>query len=185
MLEKYKDILNEEQINEIKGFIDEEKSKAVEGLITNEQLNKIVQSETDKVRTEYVKKVKALEEELAGLKPKEKSDAEIELENKLKEMQEKEQELAQKERYFKTVEVLSKNGISPSLAKYINIDIENEEEIENFKNTFNQTLMNNNYKPSSHQSNEGITKEDFSNMSYSERLEIYKENPELFKQLSK
>ena len=185
MLENLKEVLSEEQVQELQGFIESEKAKATEGLITDEQLQKSIQSETDKVRTEYSKKVKVLEEELQGLKPMQKTEQEIELENKLKEMQDKERELQQKERYFKTVEVLEQHNIPPTLAKFINIDIDNAEEIENFKNTFNQTLMSSGYKPSGHKSNEGITKEDFAGMSYSERLELFKTNPDLFNKLSK
>ena len=51
---------------------------AKEGLFGEEELNKRVQSETDKVRTQYVQKIKDLEAKL----PVEKSEQELALETK-------------------------------------------------------------------------------------------------------
>ena len=47
--------------------------------LTDEEIQKKIQGAEDKVRTEYSKKIKTLEEELKTLKPKEKSKSEIEI----------------------------------------------------------------------------------------------------------
>ena len=58
------------KLEELQGFNDEQL----------EMVKKLIQSETDRVRTEYSKQIKELEQ----YKPKEKSQAEIDLENRLK-----------------------------------------------------------------------------------------------------
>lgn len=50
---------------------------------TEEDVNKIKQGAEDRIRTEYSKKIKALEQELETFKPK-KSNAEIELEERIR-----------------------------------------------------------------------------------------------------
>ena len=55
---------------------------AKEGLFGEEELNRRVQSETDKVRTQYVQKIKDLE----GKLPVEKSEQELALETKEREL---------------------------------------------------------------------------------------------------
>ena len=96
--------------------------------LSDEQLEKIIQSETDKVRTKYVKQIKELENKLAGF-------------------EEKAKEYEQKEKYYKTVDVLEKNNIPSQLAKYVNIDIDNEEEIEELKEIFKDNKVDTGYKP--------------------------------------
>lgn len=116
-------------------------NKNQEGLqdkgLSDEQLEKIIQSETDKVRTKYSKQIK-------------------ELESKLAEFEEKTKEYEQKEKYYKTKEVLEEHNIPSSLAKYINIDIENEEEIEELKKVFEN--KDTGYKPKQNRTEDAYTK---------------------------
>ncbi len=50
----------------------------------------------------------------------------------------------------------------------------------------NNSALNNSFKPQKHNSNKtSITKEDFNKMSYMERMNLYKENKELYNKLSK
>lgn len=148
------------------------------------ELEKYIQSETDKVRTKYSQEKKALEEELLKYKPKDKTDAEKALEAKIKELQDKENALLQKEREYKLQETLQANNLPKELAKYLNGD-----DIETISKEvgaiLNQHLLNNGFKPNNHKSTETtITKEKFKKMSYSEREKLFNENPELYKRLS-
>ena len=67
----------------------------IEGL-TQEQIDavtKLVQSETDKVRTKYSTELKTVNDELAQYKPAEKSDAEKALEQRIANLEAKELQL--------------------------------------------------------------------------------------------
>ncbi|HSH50517.1 MAG TPA: hypothetical protein VK982_02230 [Bacteroidales bacterium] len=149
-------------------------AQAKEGLFTQEQLNTKVQSETDKVRTEYSKKIKDLESKL----PKEKTKKELELEERLADLDAKEKE-------YKIKDMLNKEKLPTELSKYINIaddDIDNAgQEITNILNNY---MLDNNHKPKKHnKSGDAITKEQFSKMNYAERIKLEQSNPELYKKL--
>jgi hypothetical protein len=94
-------------------------AQAREGLFGEEELNKRVQSETDKVRTQYVKQIKDLE----GKLPVEKSEQELALEVK-------ERELKQLEKSLTVKSVLQKNNLPENLAKYLDFEDANEFESE-------------------------------------------------------
>ncbi|SHH31675.1 hypothetical protein [Sporanaerobacter acetigenes] len=111
----------------------------MEGLnITDEQLQKLIQSETDKVRTNYSKQVK-------------------DLEGKITEYEEKQKEYEQKEKYYKTIDVLKENNIPSQLAKWIDIDIENEEEINELKKVFKNN-KDTGYKPQTQRKDDDYSK---------------------------
>lgn len=155
---------------------------------TEEEVNKMVQSSTDKVRTEYSQKIKTIECELEKYKPKEKSKNEIELEEKLKVLEQKEKDLLAKENQFKVSETLEMNGINKQLAKYLNFsDVEDMDNyIGEIKELLNKQLLSNSFNPKNHASNkDSITKEQFDSMNYSEKVKLYQENQELFERLSK
>ncbi|OOO67090.1 hypothetical protein BS638_06040 [Clostridium tepidum] len=159
---------------------------------TEEEVNKKIQSAEDRVRTEYSKKIKQMEEELKELRPKEKSQEQLDMEARIKALEQKEKEVQAKELQLKVSKTLSDNGLPSQLSKYINL--QGVEDVESYlgevKNVLtehiNNTALNNSFKPSNHNSNkEKISKEDFNKMSYMERMNIYKENKELYNKLSK
>ena len=155
--------------------------------LTQEQIetvNKAIQSETDKVRTDYSTKLKTVNDELAKFKPAEKSDVEKQLELKQKELEEKERELFNKELSYTIKEKLSAKGLPSELAKYISVGDDVDATIEELGGTLNNYFLNDTYKPSNHSKNEGITKEQFKKMSYMERNKLFETNPELYKKLS-
>ncbi|MBE6066188.1 MAG: hypothetical protein E7211_00590 [Clostridium lundense] len=175
----------------------EETTKEVETKVdikpfTEEELNKKIQSETDKVRTEYSKKIKDYEAKIKELTPIQKSDEELEIEARLKALEDKEKEVQAKELELKVSETLENNGLPKQLAKYLNI--QGTEDLESYLGEvkevltkhLNDTSLNNTYKPNSHQTTKDtITKEQFNKMSYMERLNIFKTNEELYNKLSK
>lgn len=147
-------------------------AQAKEGLFPEEELNKMVQSETDKVRTQYVQKIKELE----GKLPVEKTEQELALEKK-------EQELKQLEKNLVVKSVLQKSNLPDELAKYFNFD--NAEEFEKeFSEVINKKTLEDSFKPTDHKSNQGITKEQFKKMNYQERVALEENNPTLFQALS-
>lgn len=155
--------------------------------LTDEQMeviNKTIQSETDKVRTDYSAKLRNVNEELSKYKPAEKSDAEKLLEEKQKELELKEKELANKELSYTVKEKLSAKGLPSELAKYINIGDDVDTTIEELGGTLNNYFLNGTYKPTKHNKNEGLTKEQFKKMGYLERAKLLETQPELYKALS-
>lgn len=132
-----------------------------------EEVTKSIQSETDKVRTEYSKKVKELEK----FKPVEKTETEIELEKTKKELES-----------IKFQSSLKKLGINDDMVKYIRSDID-VEEFSKFYKGFT-TVTQNDFIPNQHNTgNNGITKEQFKSMGIEERTKLYSENPSLYQQL--
>jgi len=147
-----------------------EETKKIE--FTEEQqkhVEKLVQSETDKVRTEYSQKINELKEQI----PKPKDEKELELETRVKELEHKEKMLDLKSN-------LTDKGFNVKLADYLRTDADVEKLTELLKSN------NNDYVPSNKKKTDSkITKEDFKNMGYFERAKLYQDNQELYKQLTK
>lgn len=154
--------------------------------LTTEQMevvNKAIQSETDKVRTEYSKKIKDLE----GKLPKELSADEKALQERIKAFEEKEKALQEKELKTNFQAKLKDKGLSEQLADYLNIQgVEDlETYIEDIAKVINVQL-DDGYKPKDHEKqNSKITKEQFNNMNYVERMNLYNINKTLYDALSK
>lgn len=154
--------------------------------LTTEQMevvNKAIQSESDKVRTEYSKKIKDLE----GKLPKELSADEKALQERIKALEEKEKALQEKELKTNFQAKLKDKGLSEQLADYLNIQgVEDlETYIEDIAKVINIQL-DDGYKPKGHEGgNSKITKEQFNNMNYVERMNLYNNNKTLYDALSK
>lgn len=141
----------------------------------NETIEKIVQSETDKVRTKYSNDIKDLQSKL----PKEKTEQEIEFETRLKDLEAKESE-------YKLKDTLTNLGLPMQLANFLKGSDDLETFGKEFADILNQHVLNSGYKPSNHKSTETtITKEQFKKMNYSEREKLFETNPELYKALTK
>lgn len=133
------------------------------------KLEKLIQSETDKVRTDYSQKLKLANDELESLRPKEKSDVEIELEQLKEELN--------KAKFEKSLKEI---GVDDGLSKYLKSDIDLDEFGTYYKG-FAQERKD--YVAKKHMNNCGITKEQFRAMNISEKTKLYQENPELYKTL--
>lgn len=168
-------------IEEYNADIAEVTNKAKEGLFGEDEISKRIQSETDKVRTEYSKKLKTTEDELAKFKPVEKSDAEKELDKRIAELETKQKEIDSKEKSMKVQELLTGSNMPKDLAKYLNLGDDTETSIKEVVNILSQHMS---YKPVNHKKTETITKEQFKAMKYSERAKLAEDNPELYETLS-
>lgn len=157
--------------------------------LTDEQMalvSKYVQSETDKVRTDYSAKLKTANDELAQYKPKQKSESELALEQRIANLEAKEKEVANKERAMTIADKLKAKGLPSELAQYLNLGEDIDGSIDKVGDTLGNYFLGQVSNPSgNHATNKGITKADFAKMSYSERAKLFQENNELYKALSK
>lgn len=159
--------------------------KEIQGL-TDEQISlveKLVQSETDKVRTDYSAKLKTANEELSKFKPKEKSESEKALEDRIAALEEREKDIASKERAMTIASKLKEKNIPEGLAQYLNLGEDIDSEIEKVGTALGDYFLQNGDKPAGHNTHKGITKADFQNMSYAERAKLYQENNQLYQTL--
>lgn len=159
----------------------------IQGL-TEEQISlveKLVQSETDKVRTDYSAKLKTATEELAQYKPKEKSASELALEERISALEKREKEIADRERSITVADKLKAKGLPAELSGFLNLGDDVDAGIEKVGTALGNYFLNNGDKPGGHSTNKGVTKEQFQNMSYSERAKLFQENKELYQALSK
>lgn len=131
----------------------------------NSAVDKTIQSENDKIRTEYSKKVRELEK----FKPIEQTSEQIELANLKKELADT--------KFSKTLKDI---GVDDSLAKFIRSDA-NVEELGTFIKGFAQAQKD--FIPSLNMSDTSITKEQFKKMGITEKTKLYESNPELYNQL--
>ena len=154
--------------------------------LTEEQLasvQKLIQSETDKVRTKYSNELKTANEELAKYKPKEKTQEEKDLETRIRNLELKEAELAAKEKDVRIKGKLEEKGLPVGLADYLRL--ETDEDIEKVGSELANYFLNNGVKPTHHAKSKPVTKEQFRNMSYGQRAQLFNDNPELYKALAK
>ena len=132
-------------------------------------LDRYVQSECDKVRTDYSKKLKTAEDERDALKPKDKSETELVLDKRATELSKRERMLALKE-----------INVPAEFADLIRDDADISKLSDLFRG------VQGSYVPADHKDGGStITKSDFSAMSYSKQAELYAQNPELYELLTK
>ena len=162
--------------------------------LTLEQVKKMIQSETDKVRTEYSKKLKALEkekEELEKAKMTEEEKAKYELEKYQKELAEKEKAIALKELTIITGDLLKENGLPFEFRDFlIGTDEEDTKlKISLFKKEWDKAIkaeVESRFKASGREINKGskrtMTREEIMKIQDpSQRIRAIRENQDLFK----
>lgn len=142
----------------------------------NEVVEKVVQSETDRVRTEYSTKIKEIETKI----PQDKTEEEIALEQRIKAVEEKEKQ-------YKLIDILEQKKLPRELSKYLSV---NEEQFDTFGDELASVLGNltkdNTFTPSNHRKTETVvTKDKFKTMSYMEREKFSNDHPELYQEYTK
>jgi len=144
--------------------------------LTQDELDKRIQSAEDKLRTKYSKKIKDLEKKLSDITPVEKSEQEKDYEERLArlEARERAQELNEK---------LDSKGISRDFAKYISSDVDVEDFSKMLDNYVSSKNKQNAYVPTGHKSMKSLTKDEFRRMDSKEKTKLYNENPELYRTL--
>ena len=130
-------------------------------------LTKMVQGETDAVRTDYTKQIKELEQ----YKPKEKTETEKALEAAQNELNQ-----------FKFEKTCKEKGIDANLAQYLKSDVD----LDAFTKVYQTAQQSSdNFVPNSINTvSKELSKSDFEKMDYTQRMSLYNENPELYSQLN-
>ena len=146
--------------------------------LTNEELNRRIQSAEDKLRTKYSAKIKDLEKQIAESKPVEKSEQEKDYEKRLAALEVREKALALND-------ALTAKGIDKGLAQYLRDDVDVDalsSVLDSFVLTRNKQ---NSFVPTGHKSGETMTKEEFKRLSMDAKERLFAESPELYRSLAK
>lgn len=151
--------------------------------MTKEEYNKAIQSAEDKVRGKLSKQIKELEKQVSELKPVEKSQEEIDLENRIAELKESEKQVAMREQKVAKMEMLSEKGLDKSLIDYLKDDADVDSLSELVDKMVSKKMKNKGYVPSDHTSDLKITPEEFQKMRYSEKVELYNTHPNTYRRL--
>ena len=147
------------------------------------EFDKKIQSECDKLRSGYTKKIKELEGKITELSPVEKSETELELERRLSELEKTQKELDAQKSFMALQDTLQSKGIDKSIASYLKDDVDVDGFTTAFQNVLKEVTKSNAYVPDTHNAGDKITAEEFSKMKYSEKVEIMNKSPELYKRL--
>ena len=146
--------------------------------LTNEELNKRIQSAEDKLRTKYSAKIKDLQKQIADSKPVEKSEQERDYEKRLAALEAREKAVALND-------ALTAKGIDKSIAQYLRDDV-NVDELSSFLDSFvTSRNKQNSFVPTGHKSGETMTKEEFKRLSMDAKERLFAESPELYRSLAK
>lgn len=151
--------------------------------ISKGDFDKTIQSTEDKVRGKMSKTIRELEEKIKALTPIEKTQEQIELENRIAALEASEKEVQNQKRKLDIQEQLSEKGLDKSLADYIKDDIDIDALADIIEKMFREYTKFNGFVPSSHDTADELTAEEFKKMKYSEKEKIMREKPELYKRL--
>lgn len=146
--------------------------------------DKAIQSAEDKVRGKMSKTIKELEAKIKELTPEEKSQEQIELENRLAQLEESEKAIAEKQRRLEFQEKLSDKGLNKKLVDYLNDNVDIEAFSDLIQNIMTNRAKSNGYVPVDHSSDSKISQEDFAKMTYSQKVELQRNHPETYRRLS-
>lgn len=146
--------------------------------------NKAIQSAEDKLRGKYSKEIKELKDKIQELTPVQKSQAEIDLENRIAALEESERNIAAQKRRLDVQENLSNKGVDKALVDYLKDDADVDALVNIIDGIVKSRMKSNGYVPTEHSSDEKVTPEEFKRMTYSQKVELSERSPELFKRLS-
>ena len=145
--------------------------------------DKAIQSAEDKVRGKLSKEINTLKEKIKELSPVEKSQAEIDLENRIAALEESERQVQEQKRKLEIQELLSGKNLDKSLVDFLKDDADVEALSNIIDEIVKSRMKSNSYVPGDHTSDDKVTPEEFKKMSYSQKLELSEKSPELFKRL--
>lgn len=148
------------------------------------EYDKAIQSAEDKVRGKMSKTIKELEKKASELSPVEKTPEQIDLENRLAALEAKEKEVAHRERKALVQEQLVNGGLDKGLADYLKDDVDVDALSSLVNEIVKSRLKSNGYVPQDHSSDDKVTPEDFKNMTYTQRVALQTNKPDLFRRLS-
>ena len=125
--------------------------------------------------------IKPIQEELEGLKPKEKTQAEIELEERIKALEDRERAIAEQEKATAFRNSVKEKGIAEELIPFLNAEVD----LEQLSGVMKELELASSFEPNVPRSEpSGITKEQFQKMGYTERMQLFETNKALYDKLS-
>ena len=145
--------------------------------------NKAIQSAEDKVRGKAAKEIRDLQAKIKELSPIEKTQAEIDVENRLAALEASEKAVAERERKIAVQEKLSGSGLDKALADYLKDDVDVDKLSALVEGIVKSRMKENGYVPSNHSSDDKVTPEEFKKWSYSNKEKFAQEHPESYKRL--
>ena len=145
--------------------------------------DKAIQSAEDKVRGKLSKQIRDLEAKVKELSPVEKTQAEIDVENRLAALEASEKAVAERERKIAVQEKLSANGLDKTLADYIKDDADVDALSSLVEDIVKSRMKASGYVPNDHSSDDKVTPEEFSKWTYSQKAEFAQKHPESYKRL--
>ena len=148
------------------------------------EYDKAIQSAEDKVRGKMSKTIKELEKKVIELSPVEKTPEQIDLENRLAALEAKEKAVADRERKALVQEQLINGGLDKGLADYLKDDVDVDALSSLVNEIVKSRLKSNGYVPQDHSSDDKVTPEDFKKMTYTQRVALQTNKPDLFRRLS-
>ena len=157
--------------------------KSTDKVVTMSQIDfdKAIQSAEDRVRGKMSKTIKELQEKVKELTPVEKTQDQIDLENRIAALEKSEKEVAAQKKRLDIQEQLSGKGIDKSMVDFLRADADLEA-FSDLIDTITKTRMKSSgYVPGEHTSDDKITPEDFKKMTYSEKVNFSQAHPEAYK----
>ena len=157
--------------------------KSTDKVVTMSQIDfdKAIQSAEDRVRGKMSKTIKELQEKVKELTPVEKTQDQIDLENRIAALEKSEREVAAQKKRLDIQEQLSGKGIDKSMVDFLRADADLEA-FSDLIDTITKTRMKSSgYVPGEHTSDDKITPEDFKKMTYSEKVNFSQAHPEAYK----
>lgn len=145
--------------------------------------DKAIQSAEDKVRGKMAKEIRDLQAKIKELSPVEKTQAEIEIEERLAKLEASENEIKSQKNRLDMQEKLSANGLDKTLADYIKDDADVDKISALVEDIVKSRMKANGYVPSDHGSTDKVTPEEFKKWSYSKKEKFAVEHPESYKRL--
>lgn len=190
-----------EQVNETNEVVETQETETP--TITQDSIKEMIASalaekdkELDRVRNEYGKKLKGKEQELQSIKTANMTDAEKhaqELEDARNALTQKERDLLERENKLFAVDALNQADMPLTFLEFVTSDSEEvtNDKIGKLKATFDeevQKAVDAAFKDKGRTVAKGsggtVTAQDFNKMTYQERVDIFKKDPELYNKLS-
>lgn len=145
--------------------------------------DKAIQSAEDRVRGKYSKQLKDLEAKVKELSPVEKTQAEIDVENRLAALEASEKAVAERERKIAVQEKLSANGLDKTLADFLKDDTDVDKLSTLVDDIVKSKMKSNGYVPNDHSSDDKVAPEEFAKWTYSQKAEFAEKHPESYARL--
>lgn len=165
--------------------VDETTRENVDTVVTMSKADydKAIQSAEDKIRGHYSKEIKGLKDKIKELTPVEKSQAEIDLENRIAALEESERIVAKQKKRLEFQENLTNKGLDKGLVDFLKEDTDVDALVSVVDGIVKSRMKSTGYVPTEHSSDDKITPEEFNKMSYSQKLNVMQSQPELYKRL--